>query len=518
MNLLSEVSGIFPKEHPEDHFSVGEVLIRRFEIVKFLGRGGMGEVYEALDRELRENVALKTVRADLAFNPSVLEQFKNEVQRSRKVTHPNVCRIYDLFTTVSRVGDDTPFLTMELLGGGTLWDLLAQHPGRRLELEDFRLVIGQVCAGLDAAHRAGVLHRDLKSSNVMLRSDVTPISVAITDFGLARFTPPSTGGSPARSVAATGADLVGTVDYMAPELLAGNRPSQASDIYSLGVLMYETATGVMPFKAESSLVAATMRLARDPEPPRSLVRNLNRGCETAIMRCLDRTANERPHSGAEVVRLISQDRFFVPTLPRLSPVNRRGLIAAGVMAVAAGVSFWALDRSARAVIQTGKPVVLLGKIEAAPDDQAVGAFRFLVASALANSPEVRPVSDFRLRRTLTLMGVGDQVLPDEQVAREVGIREGARYVVTGALRPLANGYSMTLRVIEPQSRTVTAELSEIAESSVTFTVAAGRLAEKLLAALAIPKFPIEPSRIRSSFCDYAVFGSAEFILAGGAVV
>ena len=199
--LLSEVSGIFPKDIQKTIFSEGEILIRRFEIVKFLGRGGMGEVYEALDRELRENVALKTVRSDLAFNPGVLEQFKNEVQRSRKVTHPNVCRIYDLFTTVSRVGDDTPFLTMELLGGGTLWDLLAQHPGRRLELEDFRLVIGQVCAGLDAAHRAGVLHRDLKSSNVMLRSGVTPISVAITDFGLARFTPPSTGGSPARSVA-----------------------------------------------------------------------------------------------------------------------------------------------------------------------------------------------------------------------------------------------------------------------------------------------------------------------------
>ena len=262
-DLLSEVSGIFPKELQTTVFSVGEVLSRRFEIVKFLGRGGMGEVYEALDRELRENVALKTVRADLAFNPSVLDQFKNEVQRSRKVTHPNVCRIYDLFTTISRVGDDTPFLTMELLGGGTLWDLFAQRPGRRLELEDFRLVIGQVCAGLDAAHGAGVLHRDLKSSNVMLRSGITPISVAITDFGLARFTP-SSDGSPSRSMTTASADLVGTVDYMAPELLAGTRPSQASDIYALGVLMYETATGSMPFKAESSLVAATMRLARDP--------------------------------------------------------------------------------------------------------------------------------------------------------------------------------------------------------------------------------------------------------------
>ena len=201
------------------------------------------------------------------------------------------------------------------------------------------------------------------------------------------------------------------------------------------------------------------------------------------MRCLDRNVKERPRSGAEVIRLIHQDRFLLPPLPRVSPVTRRGLIAAGAMAIGAAVSFWVFDRSADGIIQTGKPVVLLGKIDAAPDDQAVGAFRFLIASALANSPEVRTVSDFRLHRTLKLMGVDNPEPPDEQVAREVGIREGVRYVVTGALRPLANGYSMTLRVIEPQNRTVTAELSETAERTETFTAAAGRLSSKLLAVL-----------------------------------
>jgi serine/threonine protein kinase/tetratricopeptide (TPR) repeat protein len=488
--LLSEVAGIFPKDVQTTVFSTGEVLARRFEIVRFLGRGGMGEVYEAVDNELRENVAVKTVRSELAFNPTVLDRFKREVQRSRKVTHPNVCRIYDLFTTASRVGEDTPFLTMELLGGGTLWDLLAKRPDKRLDPEEFRLVMEQVCAGLDAAHHAGVLHRDLKSSNVMLRSGTTPLSVAITDFGLARFTPLSTTGSATQSSATTtGAELVGTVDYMSPELLAGSPPSQASDIYALGILMYEAATGVLPFKAESSLVAATMRLARDPAPPRSLIPDIRRGCETAILRCLARQPEARPRSGGEVARLIAKDRFWIPAWPQITPVTRRGLIAGGVMAAGAGVSFWALDRSAKPVVRSGKPIVLLGKIESPPDDQAVGAFRFLVASALANSPEVRSLSDFRMRRALTLMGVTGHEPPGEDVAREVGIREGVRYVVTGALRALANGHSMTLRVIEPQNRTVIAELSETANEAASFTAAAGRLVTKLLTAVGDAEAP-----------------------------
>jgi tetratricopeptide (TPR) repeat protein len=348
----------------------------------------------------------------------------------------------------------------------------------------------QVCAGLDGAHSAGVLHRDLKSLNVMLRSNAMPFSVAITDFGLARFTSASNTGSTARSSAfATGADLVGTVDYMAPELLAGGPPSRASDIYSLGVLMYEAATGILPFKAESSLIAATMRLARDPAPPKTVVPDLPRGCEAVIMRCLAREPEARPANGGDVARLLMQDRFWLPARPKITPATRRGMIAAGIMAAGAGASFWVLDRSARVTVPQGKPVVLLGKIAAPPDDQAVGAFRFLVSSALDNSREVRRLSDFRLRRALTLMGVSQQEPLDEETAREIGIREGVRYVVTGALRPLASGHSMTLRVLEPQSRTVRAELSETADGAGSFTAAAGRLVAKLLAAMGDEEAP-----------------------------
>jgi tetratricopeptide (TPR) repeat protein len=232
-----------------------------------------------------------------------------------------------------------------------------------------------------------------------------------------------------------------------------------------------------------------MRLDKDPVPPKDFVPGLPRGCEAAIMQCLAREPEARPRSGSEVARLLMRDRFWLPARQKITPTTRRGLIAAGVMAAGAGASFWVLDRSARAVVPQGKPIVLLGKIDAPSDDQAIGAFRFLVASALDNSREVRSLSDFRMRRALTLMGVTRPEPPDEETAREVGVREGVRYVVTGALRPLASGNSMKLRVLEPQTRTVRAELNETSDGSASFTAAAGRLVTKLLAAVGDAEAP-----------------------------
>jgi serine/threonine protein kinase len=183
----------------------------------------MGEVYEAEDLELDERVALKTIRRELASEPRALDRFKTEIHLARKVTHPNVCRIYDVFREPSQggVGDETPFLTMELLRGQTL----AEHLERqgRLGLPEALPLVRQVAQALEADHRAGVIHRDFKSSNIVLvpaPEEPRGVRAVVTDFGLARMAMPSESSRASEAATLTN-QLVGTPAYMAPEQIEG---------------------------------------------------------------------------------------------------------------------------------------------------------------------------------------------------------------------------------------------------------------------------------------------------------
>ena len=194
-------------------FVPGQIVAERFRIVQILGQGGMGEVYEAFDSELQAAIALKTIRYDLAADPRFIERFKREVQRSRTVTHPNVCRVYDLFREPTIDHGDVWFLTMELLRGETLSDRLSREG--RLDIAAALPLVKQMCDALEAAHHAGVVHRDFKSRNVMLiGADKLDLRVVVTDFGLARPIGRTEANTPSLD------DLegvLGTLAYMAPE-------------------------------------------------------------------------------------------------------------------------------------------------------------------------------------------------------------------------------------------------------------------------------------------------------------
>jgi serine/threonine protein kinase len=211
-------------------FQPGAVVGKRYHIRHFIARGGMGEVYEAFDDELQQRVALKTVTSTASDNAAAVRRLKAEVQLARRVSHPNVCRIYDFGTHVmAQTGAQVSFLTMEFVDGETL----GQHVrlGGALPVAEALQIARQLLLGLSAAHAAGVLHRDFKSDNVMLRADaldrVTPL---ILDFGLARTLDHQTEG-PASS---SNSSLVGTLDYIAPEQLEGQPHTTASVGYSIG--------------------------------------------------------------------------------------------------------------------------------------------------------------------------------------------------------------------------------------------------------------------------------------------
>jgi Protein kinase domain len=257
----------------EGRFLPGRLLAGRYRIVALLGKGGMGEVYRADDLTLGQPVALKFLPLEAAHDQGLLERFKNEVRIARRVSHPNVCRVYD-------VGDveGHTFFTMEYVDGEDLASLLRRIG--RLPEDKALDIARQLCAGLAAAHAKGVLHRDLKPANIMLDGRG---QVVITDFGLAGLAD-QIQGAEVRS---------GTPAYMAPEQLAGKEVSTRSDIYSLGLVLYEIFTGKRAFSeklGEKSRPGADRVLSR----PSSVVKDLNPVIERVILRCIETEPSARP--------------------------------------------------------------------------------------------------------------------------------------------------------------------------------------------------------------------------------
>ena len=318
----------------------GDVLANRFRVVRFIGRGGMGDVYEAEDLELGERVALKTVRPEIAHLDGAIDRFRREIQLSRKVTHPNVCRIFDVFRhrpeastgagswgTAGGPGEIT-FFSMELLVGETLEQRL--RGGGTMAPREALPIVRQVADGLTAAHRAGVIHRDFKPGNVMLCGGAAgePRAV-ITDFGLAR----TYGEGDGLTVRG---DLLGTPSYMAPEQVTGGEVTAATDIYALGCVLYEVITGAPPFVGANSFSTAFKRVQEDPRPPREHVPGLDPAWDAAILRCLERAPADRFAQACDLTAALTGDAF-APGPRRRRRLRRRVLAAAATLAAVGAV-------------------------------------------------------------------------------------------------------------------------------------------------------------------------------------
>ncbi|HEX4440832.1 MAG TPA: tetratricopeptide repeat protein [Thermoanaerobaculia bacterium] len=313
--------------------AAGAILAGRFRVIRFIARGGMGEVYEAEDQVLHDNVALKTIRPDVAGDARAMDRFLREVHLARTVTHPNVCRIYDVFHH-----GDVAFLTMELLAGETLSERLKRID--RMRPADALPLVEQMAAALGAAHDAGVIHRDFKSGNVMLVPDARRAGgsrVVVTDFGLARRTQAPRGTSLTETKT-----VLGTPDYMAPEQIEGKPLTPAADIYALGIVMYEMVTGGPPFQGDTPLSVALKKLHEAPPSPRGSTPDLPAEWDRAILRCLERDPANRYPSAPDVARALRGEA--TAESPRAIRNRRRLLWLALGAAAAVAVAVVVLPR------------------------------------------------------------------------------------------------------------------------------------------------------------------------------
>ncbi len=262
-------------------FASGAVLADRYRIVRFLARGGMGEVYEAEDLLLHMSIALKSIAPEAAADAKMVLRLKREVLLARKVTNPHVCRLHDLGTHATDTGP-VIFLTMDLLRGETLAAYVARRT--RLTVEEALPLVRDMASALDAAHRAGVIHRDFKSRNVIVVERGGRPTAVVMDFGIA-----IAAAEDERGAHETGEGrFIGTPAYMAPEQVSGRPATAATDVYAFGVVLFEMMTGRMPFASDRVLEAITMRLTQSPPRPKSLVPALDGRWNDVILRCLAR--------------------------------------------------------------------------------------------------------------------------------------------------------------------------------------------------------------------------------------
>jgi len=336
---------------PSTTFSPGDLIAGRYRIVRSIGVGGMGEVYEAeaYEAALRgtsppssNHVAIKTVLPELLGNHKIIARFEREAELSRRISHPNVLRILEVVKAVKPAvagSDPIPCMVMELLAGETLADRLID--GRTLEPAVAVPLACQMAAALTAAHRAGVVHRDLKPDNVFLASGGpdeiagSGIRVVLTDFGVARRS-----SAPSQDPSLTASNvLLGTPDYMAPEQLELEDATPASDIYAMGLVLFEMITGKAPFIADTALKMVFKRMQEDPPSPRQHLPDLDPRWEQVILRCLARDPSERYAEAQDIIRVLESDasQWLQPSpasrLRRLLPWLAAALIAAAIAAV-----------------------------------------------------------------------------------------------------------------------------------------------------------------------------------------
>jgi tetratricopeptide (TPR) repeat protein len=414
----------------------GTLLGGRYEIVAMLGLGGMGAVYKAYDRDIDRVIALKVIRPDLASHPELLQRFKQELLLARQIAHKNVVRIFDV-----RESGGIKFITMEYIDGRDLRSLLGEHG--KLPVPEALEIMRQACAGLAAAHAEGVIHRDLKPGNIMRDQNGR---VVVMDFGLARTLD---GGG----MTQTGA-MLGTMEYMSPEQAKAGPLDERSDLFTVGLILYELITGKTPFQAESAIASLLKRTQERAAPMTDVDATISRTVTAVVAKCLETDPKNRYQSFDELLVALEELQGKRPA----SVFAERAPAASSrwIMAALAGVAVLALVALAATVFLRfrGAPTahktvtVLLADFENSTAESVFdGTLESSFGLAIEAAPFVNAYNRAQAHKVVGQVKPGATAL-DEANSRLVASREGISVVISGAVAKDGDGYKLTCKAID----------------------------------------------------------------------
>ncbi|MFZ0760911.1 MAG: tetratricopeptide repeat protein [Candidatus Sulfotelmatobacter sp.] len=455
---------------------IGDVLGGRYEILQLLGEGGMGAVYKARDRELDRFVALKLIRPELAANPSIVARFKQELLLSHQVTHKNVIRIYDLGDS-----EGVKFITMEFVEGEDLRTLILEK--KKFPAEEAAEIVQQVCRALEAAHSVGVIHRDLKPQNIM-RDKAGRILVM--DFGMARTVEGD-------GMTQTGA-LVGTMEYMSPEQALAKDLDQRSDLFAVGLILYELLTGKMPFKAESALASLIKRTQERALPVSDHDGSIPVALTNIVSKCLERDPMLRYQSAAEVLQDLDawQGNRAAATLrfqPAVKPWGQTvpwpllsGIAAVLVLAIVGYVFRGPLFSPSAKKVASGPALSLaILPFRNASGDASMDwlgpSLADMLSTDVGQSAQLRTVSPASLHQIFSDLRISAATVLDPTTIRRVADFSSADRVLWGqyakfgdeiridaTLQDIKNDRTVPLKVDVPSEKEIPGAVDRLAES------------------------------------------------------